>query len=527
MTYDYVIVGSGAAGCVLASRLSADQQNRVLLIEAGPADRSPLVRMPNGMIPLLKRGLYAVFQETEPQAHLNERVLFDMRGKVLGGGTSINGIQHSRGVPKDYDWWAELGNKGWSYGEVLPYFKKSESFSQGGSAYRGGNGPFHVTQAPISDPVAKAWIRAAGEAGYAFSNDLNGEVPEGFGPPDEAVRGGRRVSAVSAYLKPALRRKNLTVITAAHVQRLLMSGKRCTGVDYLHHGEMRRAEAGTVVLSAGVYGSPQLLMLSGIGNPLALREHGIASTVDLPGVGQNLQDHLGFMVSTTCPLPVTDLRHMRPMGGAKAALDYLLLRKGFLARSSVRAIAVLRSEAADAGWPDLKMQFFNLLMDDGPGIGVSRHGYLVRISMTRPQSVGEVTLRSADPSAMPRINANYLADPRDMARARSGVRIVRDLFGQPAMAQYRGEEVAPGADAVSDEQIDTWLRSAAGGDAHGIGTCRMGHDDKAVVDPQLRVHGVEGLRVIDASVMPAHICGNTVAPTMMVAEKGADMILNG
>jgi choline dehydrogenase len=243
-------------------------------------------------------------------------------------------------------------------------------------------------------------------------------------------------------------------------------------------------------------------------------------------VGKNLRDHLGFMVTMTAALPNTDFRHMRSLGAARTALSYLLFRKGFFSRSSVRAIGIVGSEVAEPGWPDLKMQFFNLLMDDGPGIGVSQHGFLVRLSMTRPGSTGSVTLRSANPDDHPRIDANYLSDPIDLARARSGVRIARDIFRQPAMARFRKEEVAPGRDVTSDAQIDAWLRRAAGGDAHGIGTCRMGHDDNAVVDPELRVHGVDGLRVIDASVMPTHVCGNTVAPTMMVAEKGAEMALH-
>jgi choline dehydrogenase len=479
------------------------------------------------MITLLKRGMYCSFQETEPQRHLNGRKLYEIRANVLGGATSINGIQYARGTRRDYDGWASLGNEGWSYADVLPYFIRMETYSRGAGPHHGGTGPFHVSHAELSDPIAQAWVAAAVEAGFSYNDDLNGALPTGFGPPDEAVHAGRRVSAASAFLKPALTRENLTVVTQATVHKLILSGQRCTGLEYAHAGECHRVEAGTVILSAGVFGSPQLLMLSGIGNAGTLREHGIATRVDLPGVGRGLRDHPGFQISCTCPEPITDFRYMGPIRGAQAALNYLLFRRGFLARSAVRAVGLVSSSENEPDWPDLKIQFVNVLIDDGPDLRVTRHGYLVRISMTRPQSSGEVTLRSADPAAPPRINVNYLADQQDLQRARSGVRIAREIFRQPAMRRFRGDEVAPGAANASDEQIEAWLRSSVGSDAHSVGTCRMGHDENAVVDPRLQVHGVEGLRVIDASVMPTHIGGNTAAPTMMIAEKGADLILQG
>ncbi|XUU61007.1 GMC family oxidoreductase [Erythrobacter sp. HA6-11] len=528
-SFDYIVVGAGAAGCVMANRLSANPSTRVLLIEAGPADRSPLARLPNGMGPMLKRQIYSHFCKTEPQVHLGGRQLDEIRGRVLGGNTTINGAQHARGAPQDFDHWAGLGNAGWAFEDVLPFFKQSESAKHGEDAYRGRSGPFKVSQAPLDHPFAQGWIEAAIEAGHNFNEDLNGGISTGVGAPDQAVFEGRRTSSSSAYLKPATTRTNLAVLTGGLVERLLIDKARCNGVIVRHKDKVQRFEAGHVVVSGGTIGSPHLLLLSGIGQPDHLQEHGIEVQVPLVGVGRNLKDHLGFQIGMTSSQDLSDLRFAGPIKGGKAMARYLLTRRGFFAHSSVRAIGMLCSDMAadrEPGWPDLKLQLASVLPDEETPMRASEHGFHVRISMTRPKSSGAIRLRSANPSACPAINANYLAEREDLERARSGIKLARDIFAQKPMSKFTGKRVSPSLDVASDEQLERWLRDHAGSDAHAIGTCRMGLDEDAVVDPQLNVRGVAGLSVVDGSVMPTHVSGNTTAPILMIAEKAASMMLS-
>lgn len=524
-TYDYVIVGGGVGGCILANRLSADPSVSVLLVEAGGRDNSPLIRAPGGLLPIMMSGAHAWRYMSAPQGHLDDRVLYLPRGKVLGGGSSINGMTYDRGMHSDYDRWAQAGNPGWSFAEVLPYFRKLENFASVRDEWHGADGPIQVRRADQDHPFARAFIAAGQQAGYPYCDDFNGARREGFGPVDLTIGNGRRSSASTAYLHPALSRPNLTVVTQAHARRIVFTGRRAGGIVYSRGGGKQTALARReTILCGGAINSPQLMMLSGLGPADHLREHGIAVVADLPGVGANLQDHLAAHVKYRATRPLSMLRYLNPLRGAVAMGQYLLFRSGPLADPGMSVAAFVKSDPA-LEEADIKMLLVMALFGHNGRKMIPMHGFYAHVNVARPESRGTVRLANADPDTPPVIDQNYNATENDRRVLREGIRIARAVFGQPAFDDVRGEELAPGPEVTSDADIDAYVRATAEADYHSVGSARMGADLLAVVDAQLRVHGIEGLRVVDASVMPHLPGGNTAIPVAMIAEKAADMIL--
>ncbi|EPJ2808346.1 choline dehydrogenase [Pseudomonas putida] len=523
--YDYIIIGAGSAGCVLANRLSEDAGTSVLVLEFGGSDRSVLIQMPSAFSLPMNTKKYNWHYETVAEPHLDNRRLHCPRGKVLGGSSSINGLVYIRGHACDFDEWESLGAKNWSYRNCLPYFKRAEQYKFGGDDYRGGAGPLSTNNGNnMQNPLYGAWVEAGAEAGYIKTDDCNGYMQEGFGAMHMTVKDGVRWSTANAYLRPAMTRPNLTVITHAMTRRILLDGKRAVGVEYDHGGQTHKVMCNREVLVAsGPIGSPHLLQRSGIGPAAVLKSAGIEVRHDLPGVGENLQDHSEIYIQYACKQPVTLNGKMNLLGKAMIGLRWLLFKDGLGASNHFEAGGFIRSSKG-LRWPDIQFHFLPAAMRYDGDKPFKGHGFMVLTGPNKPKSRGHVRALSADPYQHPQIRFNYLESEEDREGFRRCVRLTREIIAQPAMDRYRGEELAPGPQVQTDEEIDAFVRANMESTMHPCGSCRMGEDDLAVVDSALRVRGLQGLRVIDSSVFPSEPNGNLNAPTIMLAERAADLV---
>jgi choline dehydrogenase len=525
-SFDFIVIGAGAAGCVLANRLSASGQHSVLLLEAGGADRNPWIHIPLGYGKLFTNADVNWLYTSEPQAGAGNRRIGQPRGKVLGGSSSINGLLYIRGQCEDYDYWRDLDNAGWGYVDVLPYFRKAEDQQRGADEYHGVGGPLSVSDPAEPHPLCDAYLAAAEECGYRRNPDFNGATQEGFGYNQWTLRNGLRSSAATAYLRPARRRSNLTVITRAHAMRVLFCAKRATGVEFLRAGTLVPATARReVIVAGGSFNSPQLLQLSGVGRASLLQGFGIPVVSDLPGVGMNLQDHYAGRLIYEC----TGAQTLNDVVGNAArglaeALRYVFLRKGLLTMGASYATGFIRADPASAT-PDIQTSI-SLFSADKAGDKLHRFsGFSLAARLLRPASRGSVLIQDVDPLKAPAIRPNYLSAEKDCAVLLAGLKATRQLADTTAMRRYIVREHEPGCGCTTDAELLDFLRQRGGIAYHPVGTCKMGNDAAAVVDDRLRVRGLEGLRVVDASIMPTLVSGNTYAPTLMIAEKGADMIL--
>jgi choline dehydrogenase len=529
MQADYVIIGAGSAGCAMAYRL-AEAGKRVVVIEHGGTDAGPFIQMPAALSYPMNMAMYDWGFRTEPEPHLGGRQLATPRGKVIGGSSSVNGMIYVRGHARDYDHWAESGAAGWAYTDVLPYFKRMEHWHSGGHGgdkdWRGKNGPLHVTRGPRTNPLTRAFVEAGRQAGYPVTGDYNGQQQEGFGPFDATIWKGRRWSAANAYLRPAMKTGNCTVIRA-FARRVVIEDGRATGVEVERGGKIEVIAAGReVIVAASSINSPKILMLSGIGPAAHLKEHGIDVIADRPGVGQNLQDHLELYIQQAATQPVSLFKYWNLWSKAIIGARWLFTKRGLGASNQFESAAFVRSKAG-VEYPDIQYHFLPIAIRYDGQAAAEGHGFQAHVGPMRSASRGAITLRSGDPKDAPKILFNYMSETSDWEDFRTCIRLTREIFGQEAFAPYRGKEIQPGAECQSDDDLDDFIREHVESAYHPCGTCKMGaaSDPMAVVDPTCKVIGVEGLRVADSSIFPRITNGNLNAPSIMTGEKAADHIL--
>jgi choline dehydrogenase len=523
---DYVIIGSGSAGSALAYRLSEDGKHSVIVIEYGGSDYGPLIQMPSALSIPLNMSRYDWGFASEPEPHLGGRILATPRGKVLGGSSSINGMVYVRGHARDFDHWAEQGATGWAFADVLPYFKRMEHAKGGEDGWRGTDGPLHVQRGPRLNPLYAAFVEAGRQAGFELTDDYNGAKQEGFGAMEQTIHLGRRWSAANAYLRPALRRKNVNLVSG-FARRVIIENQRATGVEFEARKKIQVVKAKReVVIAASAVNSPKLLMLSGIGPAEELKRNGIDVVADRPGVGRNLQDHMELYIQQESLQPITLYSVFNPISKALIGAEWLFFKTGLGATNHFEAAAFLRS-APGVDYPDIQYHFIPAAVRYDGKAAAKSHGFQAHVGPMRSKSRGTVTLRSPDPWAKPEIRFNYMSHPDDWRDFRHCIRLTREIFGQAAFDPYRGREISPGSQVQSDDELDDFIRLHAESAYHPCGTCKMGSfsDPLSVVDPECRVIGVDGLRVADSSIFPRVTNGNLNAPSIMTGEKAADHIL--